>query len=75
MPSEPVRRRKEKKHYSVVLIPSGDSSHPKNFSFGRIGAVILLISSVVLIAGGVIAVLVYTPAGALVPRKSTQMPP
>ena len=73
MPAEPVRRRKEKKHYSVVLIPSGDSSHPKNFSFGRIGAVILLISTVVLIAGGVIALLVYTPAGALVPISRTEL--
>lgn len=73
MPSEPVRRRKEKKRYSVVLIPSGDSSHPKNFSFGRIGAVILLVTVVVCIAGGVIAVLVYTPAGALVPISRTEL--
>ncbi len=73
MPSEPVRRRKQKKRYSVVLIPSGDSSHPKNFSFGRIGAVILVIAVVLLITGAVISVLIFTPAGALVPISRTEL--
>lgn len=67
MPSEPSYHRMEKQKYSIVLIPSGDSSKTRSFSFGMLGAVALVILSFFVIVALVVAILVYTPVGRLMP--------
>jgi murein DD-endopeptidase MepM/ murein hydrolase activator NlpD len=73
MPSETVRHRKEKKKYSVIVVPSGESSKTKNFSFGKIGFLASMIGSFFVIAGIVLALLVYTPLGRLVPIPNSEL--
>ncbi len=73
MPSETVRHRKEKKKYSVVVIPSGESSKTKNFSFGKIGFLVSVVVSFFVIVGIILALLVYTPLGRLVPVPNSEL--
>lgn len=67
MSTENVRERKRNPHYTVVLVPEGESKQPWTVSFTRWSFVTGVVVAFLVIIGLVIAAFVYTPIGARLP--------
>lgn len=67
MAPDNVRRRKTEKRYSFVLIPSGDSAHPRTYSLSRLGITGVLTAICAAFIALILVVVVYTPVGRLLP--------
>jgi len=73
MPPENVRRRKVDKRYSFVIVPSGDSAHTRTFSLSRLGIIGALTAIGVLLVALILVVVIYTPAGRLLPISHPEL--
>ena len=73
MPSENVHHRKEKRKYTLILVPSGEAAKTKSVSFGRIGFAAILMSGLAIIVAIVLAVVVFTPMGTHLPISNPEL--
>lgn len=73
MASENVRRRREKRRYTFILVSSDESSGTKTFSIGRWGIAWLIFSSFIVISAVVTAILLYTPVRRVIPIRNSEL--
>lgn len=67
MATENVRERKEKRHFTVVLISGTDSTQTRTFSASLWKLIGILVASLAVITALVVAAIVYTPIGSRLP--------
>ena len=60
------RGKKNPRKYNILLVPEGESGRSHSFRVTKLGVILSLLSSLVLIVSIVIVVLVYTPVGAVI---------
>jgi murein DD-endopeptidase MepM/ murein hydrolase activator NlpD len=73
MASENVRERKEKRHFTVVLISGTDSRHTRTFSASLWKLIGVAVSAIVVLAALVTAAIVYTPIGSRLPIANPKL--
>jgi murein DD-endopeptidase MepM/ murein hydrolase activator NlpD len=73
MAPENVRERKEKRHFTVVLISGTDSRQTRTFSASLWKLIGILVSTLVVIAALVTATIVYTPIGSRLPIANPKL--
>lgn len=73
MPPENVHDRKEKRHFTFIVVPSGESSQTRSFSisqFRLIGSAFALLFVTIAI---VVALFAFTPVGYLLPVSNPEL--
>jgi len=73
MAAENARERKEKRHFTVVLISGTDSSHTRTFSASLWRLIGLTASLLIVLTALVTAVIVYTPVGSRLPIANPKL--
>ncbi|HLF14983.1 MAG TPA: hypothetical protein VI932_08870, partial [Bacteroidota bacterium] len=73
MAPENVRERKEKRHFTVVLISGTDSRHTRTFSASLWKLIGVLVSVVVVLTALITATIVYTPIGSRLPIANPKL--
>ena len=73
MPVENVHDRKEKRRFTLVVVPSGDSEKTKTISIGKWAAVASVSAAFFVIASLVFAVIIFTPAHNLLPVSHSDL--
>src|SRR5574341_466629 len=73
MPSEREHHKSKKTGFSIILVPSEDVTEPKTYRFAPWQIVLLLATAIVVLVGSVLATLVYTRAGALLPITNPEL--
>jgi hypothetical protein len=73
MTSDNPRERKEKRHFTVVLISGTDSRETRTFSTSVWRVIGIVISVLVILSALITAVIVYTPIGARLPISNPKL--
>jgi murein DD-endopeptidase MepM/ murein hydrolase activator NlpD len=73
MASENARERKEKRHFTVVLISGTDSSHTRTFSASLWRFMAVIASLLIVLTALITATIVYTPIGSRLPIANPKL--
>jgi len=73
MPPDNVREHKRKNRYTFIVVSDAKSGGTRTFSMPRWGFFSTLVSTIVMIAAFVVAIIVYTPIGAQLPISHTEL--
>ncbi len=73
MVPENVRERKEKRHFTVVLISGTDSKHTRTFSASLWKLIGVVVSVLVVLTALITATIVYTPVGSRLPIANPKL--
>jgi len=60
------RGRKNPRKYNILLVPEGESGRSHSFRVTKLGVILSLLGSLILIVSIVVVVLVYSPVGAVI---------
>jgi murein DD-endopeptidase MepM/ murein hydrolase activator NlpD len=73
MAAENVHERKEKRHFTVVLISGTDSKHTRTFSASLWKLIGVVVSVFVVLSALITATIVYTPVGSRLPISNPKL--
>jgi murein DD-endopeptidase MepM/ murein hydrolase activator NlpD len=73
MSPENGRERKKKARYTFVVLPEGDSDKTRTFSASVLGLVVTVVASFLVIVLLILAAIVYTPIGSLLPIANPEL--
>ncbi len=73
MPPENVRVRKENRHFTFVVVPSGDAKQTRTFSVSKWKLVVSAFALFFVISAAVFALLAYTPVRYLLPVSNPEL--
>jgi murein DD-endopeptidase MepM/ murein hydrolase activator NlpD len=73
MSPENVHDRKEKRRFTLVVVPSGESEKTRTFSVSKWGIIAAFSASFFVIIALIVVVLVYTPLRSLMPVSNSEL--
>jgi murein DD-endopeptidase MepM/ murein hydrolase activator NlpD len=73
MPTERDHHMTKDKSFWIVVIPRGETGSTRSYKASVLTIVLVCVSAVVLIAGLTVALIIYTPAGLLIPMSDEQL--
>ncbi len=66
-------RKREKKKFTVIIVPGDESDRTKSYIFGKLGLILIFLIAFLLIFSITFFILIYTPVGQLFPIANVEL--
>ena len=73
MPFGNVHHKRERKSYSLIFLPKGETGKTRTFSLNPLSITLTILAVVALVSASVLALLIYTPIGGHVPISNPEL--